>query len=602
MDNIHKILHEFPFFLHFKNEEIAFIRKIGNVQVIKKGEKIDLHQIDYFAIVLDGLFEIVNRNKNDIVYLSPGSFFGEIPLTTTKRRGIIKAVYDSRLIKFDVENVYKFFISNYKGYKGYIRTLNRIGFTITDAAECHIRNNARIITVYSPYNDSGKSIFSSLLGMSLSRYGDTIIIDSSYKGNSVFNIFEKEIAPAISQISEGQTEDQLFSDRILEINENLFMMNIAFGSNVKVNSDIISPILFLLTKKYKYIVIDLSDYDHDLRDKIFSLTDIIFTLIKKIRDKESLYDLFDSKLVDGQRVYYTLNRYYSKDAGTFEGGYIFENLKLNKDEALSSNLYKHIMDDSNELIQLITSPKRGLVIQTDMHRSVMYTPLFSAMDKTDLNIDILYSSFWGFFITTLFLLCEDIKEFEKNAVKFISEDRINNFLDITFPDKYLYRNSKIFKFAQELTGTNRIEIFKTLPLVMLSVHGNLNKKLFSTGFFKDILCASLLIYPVFESHNIAGELYNSGFPINRVRVSDLLRTDVDEIIYASIKNDKQTDFRDSNISNFYRRYIDYQYMINPIKDHLEISDKNIVIDIEDDKLNPEKISKLSDEIAEKYLT
>ena len=72
----------------------------------------------------------------------------------------------------------------------------------------------------------------------------------------------------------------------------------------------------------------------------------------------------------------------------------------------------HIMDDSNELIQLITSPKRGLVIQTDMHRSVMYTPLFSAMDKTDLNIDILYSSFWGFFITTLFLLCEDIKEFE----------------------------------------------------------------------------------------------------------------------------------------------------------------------------------------------
>ena len=74
------------------------------------------------------------------------------------------------------------------------------------------------------------------------------------------------------------------------MDDGLDLVNVAFGSKVKVNPDILSPLLFMLSKEYRYIVIDCGDDDPGLRDRVIGLSDRIFTMVKNKRDIRSLYE------------------------------------------------------------------------------------------------------------------------------------------------------------------------------------------------------------------------------------------------------------------------------------------------------------------------
>ncbi|MDY6935214.1 MAG: cyclic nucleotide-binding and patatin-like phospholipase domain-containing protein [Spirochaetota bacterium] len=599
MNILHQILQDFPLFRHCKDREIEHLCNIGKIEILKKGQRLDLKGVNSLCFVIDGLLEIEKSAKRDVFFLIPGSFFGDIPFSTSKYKGYVKALNDSTLALLNTEEIYKFFLVNYRGFRGYIKAIERMGFQITEAGMSNIGCNNRIVTVYSPFRDCGKSIISSFLGLSLSKYGKTIILDSSFSGVSIFSIFEKAVTLPFSQkLTQQASREQSIIDEILEISENLALFNISFDSKVKVNTDIISPILLLLSKKYKYIIIDLSDDDHDLRDRIFDITDIIFAIIKRIKDREELYDLVDSKLLEGQRVYYTLNRYYAKDVGSFEGGYIFEDIGCKKGDNTVSNIGRLVLDDvHHELIQLIISKRRGLVLETNLVDSVLFTGLFSALYKHESNIDLLYSSSWGFFVISLFLLGSDISQFKKNVLKFFSEERINSFLDISFPDEYIFKNNKIIRFVNEIAGNNRLEVFRTLPVVMLTEEGNYNKRVFSTGLFRELLSASFLLYPIFEPLKIAGRYYNSGYPIKYVKVEDLFRMDVDEIIYASANISDSLKFGETRILPFYKKYIDHIYNRRNSCKISHVADKKICLEMDEKDYNLKEIIAKSEEIA-----
>ncbi len=603
MDNIHQNLQNNPLFCHLTDREVTSLANIGKIESITKGKKLELKNLNSFAIVISGMFEFESPVKRDVIYLTPGAFFGEKPFTGKKRKGFVRAVTDSEILLFDVAELYNFFLSSYKGLKGYIKNINKMGFEITEPAKEHFGNGSKIITVYSSDKDSGNSIFSAFLGLSISEHGKTIILDASSHGTSIFNIFERDLSPAISQKEdEDASTDQFINDRIANIDENLSLINITSGSKVKVNPDIISPVLFFLSKTYKYIIIDLSDYDKEFRNGIFCFSDIVFTLIKRVKDRGALYDLFDMTLTGGQRVYYVMNRFYAKGVGTFEGGYIFDELEFNKDESIISNLCRHVKDNpENEFVRIVTSKRTGLVVQTNLLESVFNIALFNALHKAEINIDLLYSSSWSFFIASLFLLSNDYSEFEKNVLKVFSEERINSFLDITFPNEFVFKNSKIFKYARDIAGDKRIEIYRTLPMVMLTDQESEQRRIFSTGQFKDLISASFILFPVFESFEIAGKFYNSGFPFNRVKPEDLFRTDVNEIIYAKVKNEGRLMFGENKALPFYKRYIDHLYLSRSPDNTNYAADRTIDIDVNVKEYNLDEIQRVSEDIANNLL-
>lgn len=559
MDAIHQILRNIPLFRSLTDSEIDILRTAGKYELIAKGKKIDLKKVKSFGIVISGMFDI-SRTNGDYFYLAPGSFFGDIPFINNRHQGVLRAVSDSEIIRIDPADIYRLLLSSFRGMRGFIKNLRKMGMEISEMGK-ETGSGTRIITVYSRSRDSGKSIFSSILGLVLSGHGDTLLLDASYDGNSLFSIFEKELIQALSQKPDGLDMSDLYIEkRIIKIEEGLSLLNMASGSRVRVNPDIISPVLFLLSKKYKYIVIDLSDSDTDLRNRILSLSDVIFPIIKSIKERESLYSIFDNVLREGQRVYYTLNRYYAKEVGSFEGGYVLADLEFNKKETIKTNLTDYTTKSSeqakeNEFINLILSKKTGLVLQTNLITSVFSAGFINSLYQSDLKIDFFYSSSWSYIITALFLMSGK-EDFEDNFIKFFSESRINGFLDITFPEEYIFKNSKIYRYMHDLAGSDRIESFKCIPVAML-MDNNRNRRICSTGYIKDLITASFLIDPVFDPLEISGSYYNSGYPLT-VKAGDILRTDIDEVIYVSLRKDLSR-LNEVKLLKFYKSFTDNLY-------------------------------------------
>lgn len=602
MDVICQILQDIPFFRHCTDDELDYLRKISRIVSIKGGHKLDISRVNSFFVVIDGLFEIEISSRSDVVYLTQGSFFGNLPFSENRHRGNVRALANSSLLIMEIEDLYRFFLISFKSLRGYVRSIDKVGLEISQTGKDYLKTSSKIVSVYSPFSDSGKSILSAYIGLSLARYGKTIILDMSYQGNSIFNIFEKRITPALSQKPvEEASREQFIYNRIVEVDENLSILNICFGSKVKVDPEILSPILFLLSKKYRYIVFDLSDYDGGLRDKAFALSDIVFGLLKKLKDRKSLYATVDGKLREGQRVYYVLNQYYSPDIVNLEGGLIFQDLALNEEKVIYDDLMDRVAaDKQNEIITTIRSRKRAMVFESNLTESVVYAGLLKAMDANDITIDVFYSSSMSFFVLSLYLLSDDVNEFESNVIKFFSESRLNSILDITFPEVSVFRNSRIYKFASEIAEERRIEFFETVPMVMLTDELQ-RRRVFSTGYFRDLIAASFLIYPVFESLRIDSNNYVSGFPVNFVRSEEILRTDIDSIIFSSVNNKDKLELSDDRILQFFSKYLNYLYYFRSGRASRNILDKNINIEINEREYKVDKLIQISEDISNRLL-
>lgn len=600
MDYIHQILRSIPLFYPFTDKELASLRGRGIVERIPKGRVLDLKNINSFAAVIKGVFEFESSIKRDALYLFPGAFFGEMPFITKRLRGSVRAMADSEILLFNTGEVYRYFFSVYRGLKGYIRNIKKTGFEMSDPAREHFGNGCRIISVFSKTSGSGKSVFSAFLGMSVSEAASVIIIDASGPGKSVFDIFNHPAPPPVSQKSvEGASSDQMISEAIVKIDKNISLLNFSSGASVKADLEIVSPVLFYLSRIYKYIIIDLSNSDREFAERVLSLSDKIFCMLRSGEEKSLYFDLFDSVLAECQRVYYVINKFYAKGTGSFEGGYIFDDIKT-ADESLMSGVGNYALGKGDsEIIRLVTSKKTGLVLDANVFEAVLYLPLFYALSNSNRNIDFIYSSSWSFVISAIYVQADFYSDFEKKVSRIFSRERIRSLLDITFPDLYVYKNSKIHRFFREVTGDRRIESYRTIPAAALSDAETGERRMFSTGFFSDLITASFCLYPAFDSFDIGGRKYHNNYYTDITRPQDLFRTDIDEIIFAEVVNKKHLNFPDSGILSYYKNNIDNLNRMRPYASSDYAADKKIEIETDVAEYDPEMIFRMVEDLSKK---
>ncbi len=599
MDGIYEIIQDIPLFRHCTDSEYAYLKKIARIISIKSGQKLDIGKVNSLFVVISGLLEIEFPGKPDIAYLTRGSFFGDLPFSESKHRGSISALSESILLVFEIEDIYKFFLLSFKALRGYVRSLSSIGFDMSHAGADYLKSRSRVITVYSSSGGSGKSLLSACIGLSLARQSKTIILDTSYQGDSLFNIFEKKITPALSQKQVQETSQEFIYGRIEDVDERLSLLNICFGSKVKVDPEILSPILFLIAKKYEYIVFDLSEYDSELRDKVFELSDMIYAVFKRVKDRKALYGVIDSTVKEGQRVYYVLNQLFSPETPSLEGGLLFADLELDE-----TRFFEHLQEkvrggSIDDIVKTIRTKRRALVLESMLMESVAFAGLLKALEKNEVPIDLYYSSAMSYLVVSLYLLSSDLEEFEENIHRSFSETRWNSILEITFPEDNVFKHGKIHRFAGEIAGEKRIEFFESLPVVMLN-GDSMQRRIFSTGSFRDLITASLLFSPVFESIEINGIAYSSGFPIRQVRAEEILRTDVDTVLFSSVRTKGILELSD-RILNFFSRYLSSLYHIRVGKGSSTILTGNLILDLDERQFDIASIISASEEISQKLI-
>jgi len=579
MDLFSKILLNMPLFRHCTREELDSLRKICRTSRITRGQEFDLKKLNSLNIIIRGIFEIEIHGKTDCIYLTPGSFFGSLPFSTIRNFGKIKAKTDAELFVFALEDLYKFFLSYYKALRGYLQSISMLGIEISSAGKDLHTNNSSVITVFSEHGNSGKTLFSSLLGYTLSKDEKTIILDMSYSGNSLFNIFEKKITPALSQKQlENSSNEEFIYERIENVSESLSLLNVVFGSQVKVDPDILPPLLFLLSKKYKYIIIDLSNTDTELRDRALNLSDTIYALLKKPKDSASLFQLMDSTVTQFPRVYYVVNRHFAGESKSLEGGFSWESVPVNRDLPVLDSFSRITENDKSgmEYMKLPLKPKRGIVLQGTLFDSIAYAGLCNAMMQSNMECTTLYSSAFSYFIIACYLLNQDEKSFLKEIQRFYSGDISTTILDITFPEENMFRNNRIIKFCGDIAGNSRIEHFNTTPLMLGANTGN-NKRIFSTGYLRNLLAISFVMPTIFEPIKSHGSLYANGYPLYQPAPSDLFRTDTRNIIF-SYTTGHNRHIRKGKTVNFYDKYLEQIYQQQPVDvfannfvNHIEIA-------------------------------
>ena len=599
--NIPYILQNIPFLNHLTDAEILALYSVSEVKAFPKNSKIDIKKIHAFGVILDGIFEMGQRIRGDRLYLAPGSFFGNIPFAVSHHAGTIKAVKDSSILLIKPQDMYRAMLSSFKALKGYIRNLKGNGFDTIDSAKDFLAQGSKVITIFGQNFNSGTSLLSAMMGLLLSEKDSVVILDASDGSGSVFNIFQKDLLPAVSQKPEESPADDGDSifNKLVNINDNLSLLNISAGAKIKINPDIISPIIFILSRKFKYVIIDHSGYRSDFTHRIFDASDIILPVIKSINDKSGLHEILDPALKDGQRVYYVLNRYFEKTIGTFEGGYILDDIDFNRKDDMLSNLQGIISGNRpkvlDELYELITPERTGLVVQSSLTNASFLSGFFSTLYEKDIHIDSIYSSSWSYLATALYVISQDRDTFEKNFAALFAEEKLKSFLEVSFPDEFLYKSGRVKSFIGEMAAESRIEHYSVIPAAMASDTVSGSARMFSTGLIRDLFAASF-ITDIFEPVEIAGMQYNSGYPRKFVRPEHLLRTDTDIIRSVIVNNKQRLGFGEKRIPEFFRGYID-RLSSGDVSSDLSLSKKDFIINADEGSYDIKEIMNISADIC-----
>ncbi|MCL2155295.1 MAG: cyclic nucleotide-binding domain-containing protein [Leptospirales bacterium] len=606
MNYINSLLKTLPFLLHFNSEELDYFSRTGRLVFVKKGQLVDIHKTNSLNIVIDGIFEIESISNKDIVYLSQGSFFGSLPFIENKKKGNIKALVDSKVFVIGEDDFYKLFLMSHKALRGYIKMMENLNFDISDLGKRYFNTKGKVITVFGKKSGSGKTLLSSLLGLSISKDNEkTIILDLSYSGTSVFDLFKQKMTAPLSEKGKGTNEtESMLRDRIVKVDKNLHLLNIASSARVKVNPAIMGTVLFILSREYKYIIIDLSDSDTDLRDKVFEQTDFIFTLVDSKKDMEDVYPVFDEHLKEGQRVFYVRNLFNSHDRGDFIGGLIlnrFNELYIDGNLTVLENFINE--GNMSPFTNAIKTKSRALVIESTQYESILLSSLLTELNKTENFFQYIYSSSYSYFLICLMLLFDDNSQFESNLKKFFSPEQFNRNFEITFPENFIFKSNKIIKYAEELSGTKRAEMFNPLPLSNINCAGN--QRISSTGSLSRLMAASIVEYPLFEPVAINEADCYSGYPENKVSPSHLLRTEASEIFYISVENRERLSFSDNRYNRFFINYIESidKEKLSPAE-YIE-HDKKLILEVSEndyrfDKIY-EKTMKLSEMLVSKIV-
>ena len=579
MDIRAKTLKGIPLFSHFTSSEINEINSKSELVFLKKGEKLNLKKSTNLYIILNGVVQTEASVSSGMVYMSTGSYFGTIPFLENKQNTIISALIDSCFLAVPEEAIYKFFWFSFKACRGYIKNLDRIELKPSLLQGASAISNTKIISVYSPIEKSGKSLLSTAIAHSLSKHGKTIVLDLSYTGKSVFDYLNVKITTPFSQKKEDDNSSVLnLDDRLEFVNDNLAAFNIVHDSKVKADANIIGPILFALSKEFDYIVSDLSNIDEVLRDTVFKNSDYIFSLCSKKSDFEKCRDIFDKALPDAQRVYYVKNEYNASKNFDFTGC-----LNLSNFDEFINNLDDDGISKISETSELTTfsdliiKQKRALFLEPHTFSAIHFAGFLRTILEEEINFDYIYSSSFSYILAAIFTLSNDVKDFLSKVKYFFSENKFSSMLEITFPEKFTFKNNAVYKSALALAGKSRIEMYSTVPIPQLSDVETDDYRLFATGLLADFITASFSFYPLFDVKEIGGRKYSSGYPYNYAIPSATLRGDVDEIVNVSISQNSIYTGYIKKILPYYLKHIEFNENIKKVE-LSSVADINIIID------------------------
>lgn len=520
-----------PFFSHFDEKAISEILNDSELIKLNRNDIIQLNDEPFLYILKSGLMtEVDNFDKIISSVLVPGNFWGSIPFHEFRGKVKKKAVYDCEILKIQTDKIYNYFIDDFKSFKSFIENISNFPFNSAKTSDRYLKNETSVITVYSSDRETGKSFISSILARKLSIDSQVLVIDCSYSGKSIAEYFDERIMPPISEKLSNKNKIDT-SNYITKINENLEIINLINTSKVKINTDIMSPLLFKMALKYKYIIIDCGLGKSEETKKVFAQSDYIINIDN---NKKKDYSFVDMTLNRYQRIINLENIYYTSNGSSNDNSLIVDlHSGKNEEEKNSSALLSHW---SEVVKEKINNERRLVIIKDKGLFSICYYGLFQNYEKYFKKDDIILSTGFTFVMGLLYKISKNENEFKNYTFDLFKNERIASLLKPVFPREFIFSNDEIVKYFKTIFKNDRIEN-SDINMNTILLNSNLELTPFSGGYSCKLCSAALSNYSINQPIDISSDSYTN---IVNLEELDLLNNyyNVKEVLMYDAKFNK----------------------------------------------------------------
>ena len=268
-----------PFLGHLTEEESDAVSSLFSEVKMRAGEKLDLKKDSRFFLLSEGLILSEGAlSRVESSYFASGSFFGSIPFVHESPRGVFRALTDSRLHAVTLEDMHRFLVSHFSALRGYLSLMKRSGGVPNEIAERMHDRKSSVITIGSHERNSGRTVSAIAVARILAKKSEVILLDLSFEGRSLFDYMGLKLTPPVSQKKLGDGRESYITERIIRKDERFSVLNVSFGSKVKMDPAILSPLICTLSERFDYIVIDLGNNDQLIERECVNLSDIILSI------------------------------------------------------------------------------------------------------------------------------------------------------------------------------------------------------------------------------------------------------------------------------------------------------------------------------------
>jgi hypothetical protein len=483
-----------PLFSHLSLRRYDSVLSCFEKRLIKKGEKIDLKSWNAFSIVRNGSLRTEGvLEKGENLFLSDSSYFGTLPLSAAESRGVIRAVSDVEILNADPSALGKALYSSYPALKGYLRLLNLSGLP----AAPHVEGISSSVPLVISAVDAGKFRKSAetavLIARFLSEQSSTVIVELSREGVSAFDVCGVKITPPISEKKMGEGVDSDIGKLITEKMPNLHLLNVSFGSKVRTNPSIISPLISYLAAKYSYIVIHTGAQSQEIIEESSFVSDRVVFCSGTRKEYEKHRTLYPKTAGQGQSVYALFSGSAEKHMKSRGRVYSMPDIPSDIDD-IPSFAEWGISVKFNEFVRALSARKTMLFIENTGYASLGFAGLVEYLNKRTNDNLALYAPSYALHLCTLYH--QNPSLYMKNIKKLFKDATLLSMLDIRFPGECLLSNKSLRSFSSAYSAGSFLE--ESGLEISTSFFDGGSRTVSSCGSCRDFSAAVLCEKPFFE--------------------------------------------------------------------------------------------------------
>jgi len=563
MENLISLLQKNRIFKGVPLEELEKIAELFRRRYYPRGVRIcqEGEISNEFYILTSGQVKVLKRAEDgsevEFAYLSPGDFFGDMPLLASEPRlTSVQVVIDAEVLEITRDQFEKAIEGQVTILRNLVELLSTKLREKRGVGQVNQRSKYPIITVYSTEELIGKTLIATNLAASLVKETrkKAVVVDMGIKEGRLTDILR---IPSARQVSVSQVTPAYLKERIVNLGGELEVISIAMELLIEEfkGRESIALILGILKDLYDYVLIDTSSQLNrstfeaiDLSNMVLFVTSnsseeypLIMLDHQEVRAILNLSDVGVGGLARTRKGFHVLPRDYEAAASFFKTGRPFV---LDYPQA-------EISKSLGSLARDIDERKIGVALGGGSARGMAHIGVLSALEEHDIPIDMISGTSAGALIGSAYAAGVPVGAIKQAVLKWGSKLGLMRLADIQFLKlkSGLLGGDRVSRLFLEVVGDPDFSDLK-IPLSVVAMDLNTGEEVvFEKGSVLKAVRASFSIPGIFVPAKYQGRYLIDGSVVNPIPVKPLLDRGVDITIAVNVTPSVRTEER-RQISQF----------------------------------------------------